>query len=110
MAAARTTTRTITTTTTTMMMTTTMTTTTTMVTMATVMATAATSWTPWLKLVRVGLCARMGASDKFKGENEPAKGGEYYSTCRRPSPFRSVKMPPREVKRTTEWIFGWWTL
>ncbi len=27
----------------------------------------------------------MGASDKFKGENEPAKGGEYYLTCRRPS-------------------------
>ena len=24
--------------------------------------------------------------------------------------LRSVKTPPREVKRTTEWVFGWWTL
>ena len=49
----------------------------------------------------------MGASDKFKGENAPAKGGGVrLSTCC-PSPCEETR---REVKRTIERVFGWWTL
>ena len=63
--------------------------------------------------VKVGLCwplARMGASDKFKWENKPAKGvgGVLFDVSS--IVIAECEKTRQEVKRTTAWVFGWWTL
>ena len=66
-------------------------------------------WTPWLSWSVMASGARMGVSDKFRGERTRKGGGVYYLTCR-PSPLWGLKKTRQEVKKTTEWFFGWRTL
>ncbi len=56
--------------------------------------------------------ARMGASGKFKRGEQTRERGGVLSTCGAVLSITIVECEKtrQEVKRTTEWVFGWWTL